>query len=104
MTAADDLLKQQREALDACDTQLLSILRERMVIIHDVSEIKRAHGLAVMQSDRVAQIDAKVRCYALAHGLSPDFLSEIYHTIITEACRIEKEHIFGAVPDERSRR
>jgi 4-amino-4-deoxychorismate mutase len=93
LARADALLQPYRDALDACDAVLLDCLRDRMRIIAEVSEVKRRHSIAVMQSGRVAQIEARLTRYAEAHGLSADFLHAIYRTIIAEACQIEHHHI-----------
>lgn len=90
---ADTLLQPYREALDACDAVLMESLRDRMRIIAEISDVKRQHNIAVMQSRRVAQIEAKLAHYAATNGLSADFLQAIYRIIIAEACQIEEHHI-----------
>jgi chorismate mutase len=43
----------------------------------------------MMQPGRVGVVTERAREFASANGLSPDFLEELYKSMIAEACRVE---------------
>ena len=80
-----------RDRIDALDDQIVALLAERLAVCAEVGHFKAAHGMAVMQPDRVAQVKERNAARGAKAGLRPDFTRALYGLIIDEACRLEDE-------------
>lgn len=78
-----------RERIDRVDERLLSALAERTAICREVAEHKREQGIAMMQPDRVAAVEARWAELAAERGLDEDFARSLARTVVAESCRIE---------------
>ncbi len=54
-------LKDYRDQLDAIDTQLLTLFRERMAIVQQVADYKKTHEIPILASGREQEILERVR-------------------------------------------
>lgn len=90
---ADEALAGFRQEIDTLDEQLIDALSRRLALCSRVAELKREHGIPMMQPHRVDEV--KRRCARLgAHkGLAEPFVYELYSLIIDHACRLEDEII-----------
>jgi chorismate mutase-like protein len=78
-----------RERIDRVDEQLLSALAERTAICREVAEHKREQGIAMMQPDRVAAVEARWAELAAERRLDEDFARSLARAVVAENCRIE---------------
>jgi prephenate dehydrogenase len=84
-------LDEFRQRIDAIDTQLISLLAQRLDVCKEVGVYKQAHGLPTMQPDRVRTVLDRLGARAAGLGLSADFARGLWQSIIDEACRLEDE-------------
>lgn len=82
-------LERLRAQLDGLDRDLLDTLRARIRCCVHIAEVKRRHGVAMMQPHRVAAVHERASSYAAANGLDAAFLKRLYDVIIEETCRVE---------------
>lgn len=82
-----------RSELDAIDQRLLETLRERLGCCARIGHYKKRNGVPMMQPHRIGIVQSRAEAYAIAHGISPEFLRALYERIIEETCRIEDDII-----------
>ncbi|MFI8565975.1 chorismate mutase family protein [Rhodococcus sp. NPDC078407] len=82
-------LSDLRRELDGIDEVLRAAIRDRIDVCVRVAHVKREHDIPMMQPGRVGLVTERAREFASANGLSPDFLEELYRSMIAEACRVE---------------
>ncbi|MCA1371564.1 chorismate mutase [Bradyrhizobium sp. BRP14] len=85
----DEQLQLFRDKINALDQSLIETLAERMAICLQVGHFKKEHGIAMMQPGRVEAV--KARCAEIGGELNlrPEFVLNLYHLIIQEACELE---------------
>src|SRR5215217_216008 len=88
-TTQASALAEFRERIDRVDEQLLSALAERTAICREVAGHKREHGIAMMQPERVAAVEARWAELAAERGLDQDFARRLARAVVAESCRIE---------------
>ncbi|OZC82351.1 chorismate mutase [Rhodococcus sp. 06-412-2C] len=87
--AGEQKLAELRRELDGIDEVLRAAIRDRIDVCVRVAHVKREHSIPMMQPGRVGLVTERAREFASANGLSPDFLEELYRSMIAEACRVE---------------
>jgi chorismate mutase len=93
--ATTDDLGALRNKLDRIDHALLECLRHRIACCVDIANVKRAHGVPMMQPARIGVVHRRAERFAAANGIDPAFLRRLYELIIAETCRIETAVISG---------
>jgi 4-amino-4-deoxychorismate mutase len=93
--AGAEELERLRAQLDALDQDLLDAVRDRIRCCVRIAEVKRRHGISMMQPHRIAIVHDRAASYAAAHGIDAEFLSRLYDLIIDETCRVEDRVIGG---------
>lgn len=88
-------LAELRERIDRVDEQLLGALAERIAICREVAEHKRAHGIAMMQPERVAAVEQRWAALAGERGLDATFARAVARALVAEGCRVEDAIIDG---------
>ncbi|MHC3004097.1 chorismate mutase family protein [Gordonia sp. GN26] len=78
-----------RAELDKIDNRLLDDVRARIEVCTRIAYLKEHHAIPVMQPRRVGAVHDRAHRYALDHGLSPQFLHDLYDLLISETCRVE---------------
>ena len=96
-TDPDVILGDRRDELDALDAQLLDILRRRIECCVSIAQLKREHDIPMMQPGRMGVVHQRAEAFGQKHGISTDFLHNLYEMIITETCRVE-DLIIDEVP------
>jgi 4-amino-4-deoxychorismate mutase len=96
--AGQDELAALRERLDGLDGVLLETLRDRLRCCLEIAEVKRRHGIPMMQPHRVGYVHSRAAAYAAAHGVDAGFLRRLYELVIAETCRVETLVIDGVRP------
>jgi chorismate mutase-like protein len=86
-------LESYRNRLDLIDDQIAHLLGERFDICRAVAHYKSAHGIPMMQPDRVAEVRARYLTRGAAAGLPPDFSAELFELLIAATCRVEDQII-----------
>jgi chorismate mutase len=86
---AAEELERLRAQLDALDGVLLDTVRDRIRCCVRIADVKRRHGVPMMQPHRIAIVQDRAASYAAQHGVDPKFLQSLYELIIDETCRVE---------------
>jgi chorismate mutase-like protein len=86
---ATEDLERLRAQLDELDRVLLDTVRDRIRCCMRIAEVKRRHGVAMMQPHRIALVQRRAAAYAREHGIDAKFLGRLYDLIIDETCRVE---------------
>ena len=84
-----------REKLDRTDERLLEELRKRIDTCVEIAHFKRENNVPMMQPHRIGVVQDRAARFADEHGISRDFLRELYEVIIAETCRVE-DIVIGA--------
>jgi 4-amino-4-deoxychorismate mutase len=82
-----------RRRLDTVDDEIARLLGERFEICREVAHYKRAHGIAMMQPDRVVEVRARYLARAAEVDLPSDFTAELFELLIDATCKMEDELI-----------
>jgi 4-amino-4-deoxychorismate mutase len=82
-----------RARLDEIDDAIARLLGERFEICRAVARYKSAHGIPMMQPDRVVQVRERYLARGAAVGLPADFSADLFKVLIAATCREEDEII-----------
>jgi len=80
-----------RRRLDELDDQIARLFGERFEICREIALYKRAHGVAMMQPGRVAEVRARYLARGREVELPADFTEELFAVLIAATCRMEDE-------------
>jgi len=80
-----------RRRLDTLDEEITRSLGERFEVCREIALHKRAHGIPMMQPDRVAEVRARYRARGEEHELPADFTAALFDLLIAATCRMEDE-------------
>lgn len=87
-TPADaDVLRDFRIHIDTIDSRLIELLAERMEVARGIGELKRRHGMAVVQRERFNELLEAAEDRAEAIGVSRRFIHQIFSAIHEESVR-----------------
>lgn len=89
-------LSHLRARIDELDRELIRILAERLAVCHEVARVKETSDTAIIQPDRVRDVVAVRRQWAIEAGIDPDFAEQIVRVLLSETHRIE---VAGRRPD-----
>jgi 4-amino-4-deoxychorismate mutase len=92
-----------RERLDALDEEITRLLGARFEVCREIALHKRAHGIAMMQPDRVAEVRARYLARGAELQLPEDFTIALFQLLIDATCRMEDELIEAAPPAPNGR-
>lgn len=84
-------LERFRERLDPIDEEISRLLGERFEICREVAEFKAAHGIPMMQPERVAEVCERYLARGAKAGLPEDFSAELFELLIGATCKLEDE-------------
>lgn len=92
-TAHDDYLGEMRQRLDALDHELLDILARRMATAREIGRYKEAHGIAVVQPRRHAQVlDTRAeegQGLGLDRGFVRSLMSLVHEQSVAAQCNLQ---------------
>lgn len=74
-------LSRLRERIDVIDENLIRELSERMKVSSEIGELKRGHGVAIVQPGRWEKVLEKVRALASQYGLDEEFVLGVFDAI-----------------------
>jgi chorismate mutase len=80
-----------RERLDPIDEEIARLLGERFQICREVAAYKGAHGIAMMQPERVAEVRARYLARGADAALPEDFTAALFELLIGATCKLEDE-------------
>jgi chorismate mutase len=81
-----------RDSIDRIDRQLVELVTERLRLVMQVGEIKRAHGLEVYDAERERELLERVGKAARA-PLQPEMARRIFECVIQESRDLERRHV-----------
>jgi chorismate mutase len=96
-----------RRRLDELDEQIASRLGERFAMCREIALYKRAHGIAMMQPERVAEVRSRYLARGAEVELPADFTAALFELLIGATCQMEDELIgepegSSGIPAKRS--
>ena len=77
----EPMIGDQRKALDKVDEAMVKLMRERMAIVDELSQIKAEHGAGIFQMDRWFDILAKRGDQAVQLGLDKAYIKALFQTV-----------------------
>jgi chorismate mutase-like protein len=80
-----------RQRLDPIDEEIACLLGERFQICSEVAAYKSAHGIPMMQPERVEEVRARYLARGAEAGLPADFTADLFELLIAATCRLEDE-------------
>jgi 4-amino-4-deoxychorismate mutase len=89
-------LQRFRERLDPIDEAIARLLGERFQICREVAHHKSAHGIPMMQPERVAEVRQRYLARGAAAGLPEEFTAELFELLIGATCKLEDELMEGS--------
>jgi chorismate mutase len=84
-------LESFRRRLDAIDDEVARLLGERFEICREVALYKSAHGIPMMQPDRVDEVRARYLARGAEVDLPADFTGDLFDLLIAATCKEEDE-------------
>ncbi len=78
-----------RKQIDAIDEKMVSLLSDRQCIVEQVVALKKARNLPIYHPAREEDLISKRRMQGEESGLDPDFVEDLYRTIIRRS-RVEQ--------------
>jgi chorismate mutase len=83
-------IQDMRSSINYIDNQIIDLLSYRMDIVRDIAEFKSKNNMSIFQEGRWNELVSKYDKQAEKLGLSPEFVSKIFHQIHLES--IEKQN------------
>ena len=84
-----------RRRLDELDDEIARLLGERFEVCREVALYKRAHGVAMMQPARVAEVRSRYLARGDEVDLPPEFTQALFELLIAATCKMEDELMNG---------
>lgn len=85
----DDILSSLRAQIDDIDRNIVALLGKRYKVVHEVGQVKSEHGLSPVQPGRIDKVLARVAQLAEEQDLDPEFVKNLYRTMIDHAHSLE---------------
>jgi chorismate mutase len=80
-----------RRRLDVLDDEIARLLGERFDICREVAVYKSAHGIPMMQPDRVVEVRQRYLDRGAEANLPTDFSGDLFDLLIAATCKEEDE-------------
>jgi chorismate mutase-like protein len=84
-------LESFRRRLDGLDDDIARLLGERFDVCREIARYKRAHGIPMMQPDRVALVRDRYLARGEEAHLPPEFSAGLFELLIAATCTEEDE-------------
>ena len=84
-------IKKARKHIDRIDAALIAILAERMSLMPEIAEYKKANKIPITDEKREIEIMKKLKKIGKEYGLDESFVEEVFLSIFNEAKRIQNE-------------
>ena len=80
-----------RERLDPIDEEIARLLGERFDICREVALYKSAHGIPMMQPNRVEEVRSRYLARGAQVDLPIEFTGDLFDLLIAATCKVEDE-------------
>jgi chorismate mutase len=80
-----------RRRLDKIDDEIAGLLGERFEICREVAIYKSAHGIPMMQPERVVEVRARYLARGAEVDLPDEFTGDLFDLLIAATCKEEDE-------------
>lgn len=80
-----------RERLDQLDDDIARLLGERFDVCRQIALYKAAHGIPMMQPNRVEEVRARYLARGAEVDLPADFTADLFDLLIAATCKAEDE-------------
>jgi chorismate mutase len=80
-----------RRRLDVIDDEIARLLGERFEICREVALYKSAHGIPMMQPNRVKEVRSRYLARGAEVDLPADFTGDLFDLLIAATCKAEDE-------------
>ncbi len=80
-----------RRRLDTIDDEVARLLGERFEICREVALYKSAHGIPMMQPNRVEEVRARYLARGAEVDLPAEFSGDLFDLLIAATCKAEDE-------------
>jgi 4-amino-4-deoxychorismate mutase len=80
-----------RRRLDVIDGEITRLLGERFEICREVALYKSAHGIPMMQPERVVEVRANYLARGVEANLPEEFTGQLFDLLIAATCKEEDE-------------
>jgi len=84
-------IKKARKHIDRIDTVIITALAERMSLMPEIAEYKKANKIPITDEKREIEIMKKLKKIGKEYGLDEGFVEEVFLSIFNEAKRIQNE-------------
>lgn len=88
-------LIQCRNDIDAIDSNILKLFKERMEVATDIAHYKLLHNQGITDTEREMAKLQKLRAQARELGLPTDYISDVYREIMDHTCAVERQYIIS---------
>jgi chorismate mutase len=88
-----------RKQIDRIDLVLITALAERMSLMPEIAEYKKANNIPIYQEKREEEVMKRLKKIANEQNLDEDFVEEIFLSVFNEAKRIQQE-VVNNKPEE----
>ena len=102
MSDISSALSSLRTEIDDIDAGIVALLARRLEVCREVADVKARFDTQVIQPERVRQVLATRRQWAIDKGVDPDFAEHIFRTLLAETHRIEVAHERGETPPAKT--
>lgn len=83
-------LDELRGQVNACDEELLLLLKNRMDVCLKIGQYKKENGIQVLQVDRFNELQQVWSDRAVEIGLNRDFSKQMFELIHDESVRLQQ--------------
>jgi chorismate mutase len=80
-----------RQRLDQIDDEIARLFGERFDICREIALHKSAHGIPMMQPDRVVEVRERYLSRGAEVDLPADFCADLFELLIAATCKAEDE-------------
>jgi len=87
-----------RRRLDTIDDEIARLLGERFEICREVALHKSAHGIPMMQPDRVVEVRNRYLDRGAEANLPAEFSADLFDLLIAATCKEEDELMAAREP------
>lgn len=84
-------LEPYRRRLDRIDDEIARLLGERFEVCREIARHKLAHGIPMMQPDRVAEVRGRYLARGAEAALPAEFSADLFELLIAATCKAEDE-------------
>ncbi|MFC1769154.1 chorismate mutase [Nanoarchaeota archaeon] len=80
-----------RKHIDRLDTVIITTLAERLSLIPEIAEYKKANNVPIFDEKREVEIMKKLLKIAQENGLDKGFVEEVFLSVLNESKRLQSQ-------------